>query len=134
MQYEGRLRKAYKVDEVARLTHADEARIAGDQIVTYPDNWQEQKARRSQYADGVVARSQPWTGSDGKQWHAAIYDITDLTYVPPDFQLREGLTPTDAYWRAVALDSLLNGSEIFTGYPEDLAAGLPLLRFFAHAG
>lgn len=130
VEYEGALRETYTADEAARLTHADEARIAGDAIVTFPDNWQAQKARRTAYADGAIARSAPWTGGDGKQWHAAIYDISDLTYVPPDFQLREGLTPTEAYWRAIALDSLIHNSEIFTGFAEDLAAGLPLLRFF----
>ncbi len=126
--YEGALRTAVTADEAARLTHAEESRIAGEGWVQYPDNWPAQKARREKYASGQIARSPSWTGADGKEWYAAIYDINDITYQPPDFVLRESLTPTDSYTRSAILHALLHGSEIFNGYPEDLAAGLPLLH------
>ncbi|MGE0481275.1 MAG: hypothetical protein AB7Q17_12460 [Phycisphaerae bacterium] len=130
IQYQDPLGDAIHEDEQRRLVEADETRIAGDRLVQYPPNWPELVARRAKWKDGVIARTAGQTDSQGREWYTAIYDIQDLTYVPPDFLPIEGLTLTEGARIAADRDALRWRSQIFGGYADDLAMGVPLLRFF----
>ncbi|MBU0639250.1 MAG: hypothetical protein KKB50_10335 [Planctomycetes bacterium] len=130
--YEDVLRTAYQADEARRLTQADEARIAPDDVIAYPDDWPEKMAKREKYKDGVIARSPSWFDKDGREWYVAIYDVHDLIYQVPQFQNIEGLGMTPRRSTRVALDrqALRMYSDIFNRSAADLAAGIPLLRYF----
>lgn len=130
IQYQDPLADAIHEDAQRRLVEADETRIAGERLVQYPPNWPEIVARRAKWKDGVIARTAGQTDSQGREWYTAIYDIQDLTYVVPDFLPTEGLTLTEAARIAADRDALRWRSQIFGGYAEDLAIGVPLLRFF----
>lgn len=129
--YQDALREAYKSDEVRMLVEGDEARIVPDDVVSYPNDWPQRMEKRKKWKDGVVARSPGWSDKDGREWYVAIYDIHDLIYVPPDFGLYSDFgdyanrTRNDLDRRA-----LRDGSMIFRGNADDLAAGIPLLRYF----
>lgn len=128
--YERMLREAYKNNEAEILIGSDEARIAPSGDVAYPDNWPEIVEKRKAYAGGIIARSPSWVDKDGREWYMAVYDIQDVTYQPPDFHATDGLTITEQLRNVQDRAALRLYSEIFSGYPEDLAAGIPLLRYF----
>lgn len=129
-EYQADLAEAYKADELRRLIEADEARVAPENDVAYPENWRERSEKRDQYKGGLIARSQPWRDKDGREWHAAVYDISSLTYVPPDFQPPFSLDPVEDLRNTLDRQALRERSQIFGGYADDLAAGIPLLRAF----
>jgi hypothetical protein len=129
--YQEALRAAYKADETRLLVEADEARVVPDGDVSYPNDWPQRVARRQKYAGGVVARSPSWYDKDGREWYVAIYDIHDLIYVPPDFGYdSQPLAGPTGLRDALDRQALRERSFIFGGWPEDLAAGIPLLRYF----
>jgi len=130
IRHQGRVREALGATEVRELTAVDEARIVPPDDVYYPTDWPQRIARRAAYADGAIARSEPWRGQDGKDWQVVIYDVSDITYVAPDFQVPGGLSPIENLYNALDRDALRQRSGIFNGYAEDLAAGIPLLSFF----
>lgn len=130
IRYEGALHEAIAEDEAARLTAAHEGRLAGDADVTYPDDWKERTARREQWKDGRIARGPSVIGPDGKEWFVGIYDLRDIAYEPPDFSLPFGIHPAEEWRMQLDREALRWRSQIFGGYAEDLAAGLPLLRYF----
>ena len=127
--YQTALERAYRDSEVRLLVEADEARVVGDGVVSYPPDWPEKMKKRAQYRGGLIARTPSWIDKDGREWYIAVYDIRDLIYVPPDFtgiQFNPIFADRDAQDRA----ALRWGSQIFRGWPDDLAAGIPLLRYF----
>ncbi len=129
--YEDALRTAYQADAARLLTRADETRVVPDGEIAYPDDWPEKVARRAEYAGGEIARSQSWIDKDGREWYVAIYDIRDLIYVPPDFQPAASLDLAENLRNALDRHALRLYSGIFHSYyPEDIAAGIPLLRYF----
>lgn len=130
LRYEGALRDAVAEDEASRLTAAEETRLAGDADVTYPDDWQQRVARRERWKDGMIARGPAVVGPDGKQWYIGVYDLRDIAYEPPDFSLPFGIHPAEEWRNQLDREALRWRSQIFNGYAEDLAAGIPLLRFF----
>jgi hypothetical protein len=129
LRHQERVREAIGATEVRELTSVDEARVVPPGDIFYPSDWPQRTARRAVYADGAIARSDPWTGNDGKQWQVVIYDISDLTYVTPDFIYPGGGSLIENMYNALDRDALRR-SQIFHGYAEDLAAGIPLLNFF----
>jgi hypothetical protein len=130
LYYQDALRTAYQADEARLLVEADEARVTPQGIVSYPDNWPEIVAKRAKYKDGVIARSPSWIDQDGREWYVALYDIRDLIYIVPNFQPPMGVTAGEQLRNLFDREALRWRSEIFGGLPEDLAAGLPLLRYF----
>lgn len=128
--YQGSLDEAIADSETRRVVAAQEARVAPEGWVTYPDDWPQIVAKRARYRDGVVARSPGWIDENGREWYTAIYDIHDLTYVVPDFQPPVALHPAEQLRNELDRAALRQFSDLFTGYPEDLAKGIPLLRFF----
>lgn len=116
-------------DELRRLVETDEARLAPEGYVEYPPDWSARVAARAEYEGGQIARTNSWYDPSGREWFTAVYDISDLTYVPPNFK---GAPVLDIYTntlRTLNLAALRERSEIFGGYAEDLAAGLPLLDY-----
>jgi hypothetical protein len=131
LYYEDALRTAYQADEARRLTEVDEARVVPEGDIAYPDDWPGKMARRAKYAGGEIARSQSWIDQDGREWYVAIYDIRDLIYVPPDFQPAASLDLEENLRNALDREALRLYSGIFHSYyPDDIAAGIPLLRYF----
>ncbi|MCC6358484.1 MAG: hypothetical protein IT450_07070 [Phycisphaerales bacterium] len=130
LAYQGALYEAYSADETRRLIEAHEARVAPQGEVAYPADWKDRVARRAKWAGGEVARTRSWTDKDGREWYAAIYDIRDVTYVVPDFQPVVSLDFAENDRNGRDREALRQRSAIFGGYAEDLAAGIPLLRFF----
>lgn len=131
LYYEGALSEAYRSDEMRILTEAHEARIVPDGDISYPNDWPQRVERRKKWKDGVVARSPSWYDKDGREWYVAIYDIHDLIYVPPDFGAYSNFGDPKQYWENEQdRIALRNRSMIFGGNADDLAAGIPLLRYF----
>jgi len=132
LYYQDALRDGYKSDEARLLVEANEARVAPQDVVSYPDDWPQKVAKRERYKDGVIARSPSWVDKDGREWYVAIYDIHDLIYVPPDFYNTEGIgmNPMESLRTNLDRGYLRLYSDVFNGFPEDLAAGIPLLRYF----
>ena len=128
--YERSLYDAYKATEARQLTEADEARVVPDGEMSFPNDWPERVAKRAKYADGQIARSKSWVDNEGREWYVAIYDIQDVTYLPPDFHATDGLSITRQLRDTLDRDALRQRSYLFNGYPEDLAGGIPLLRYF----
>lgn len=98
--------------------------------LTYPSDFADKTRRRARYRDGVVYESQPFTGADGQTYTTAIYDISDLVVSVPDFYAPYPATAREQRQWELDRQYLRERSQIFNGYPEDLAAGLPLLHFF----
>ena len=65
----------------------------------------------------------------GREWYVALYDIGDLTREPAYFPAPIG-HPVWATQAALDRQALREYSYIFRGTAADLAAGLPLLRYF----
>ncbi|MFQ5429514.1 MAG: hypothetical protein ACE5E1_04310 [Phycisphaerae bacterium] len=131
-------RHAYDRELTAALRRArsgvflsnNEAAFPPADDMTFPDDWAERTQRRAKYRDGLIYRSKPFTGEDGKEYYTAIYDIGDLVHPVPNFYAsypgsvrQQRLESRDRFW-------LNYRSQIFGGYADDLAAGLPLLHFF----
>lgn len=130
LPYQGALREAYRADEVRMLIEADEARLIPSGVISYPRDWPERMRRREKYAGGMIARSPSWHDKDGREWYVAIYDIHDLIYVPPQFDIGYGYGDGGTLRDTLDRQALRDYSFIFRGMPEDLAAGIPLLRYF----
>ncbi len=98
--------------------------------LTYPSDFAEKTRRRAKYRDGVVYESASFTGADGQTYTTAIYDISDLVVSVPDFYAPYPATAREQRQWELDRQFIRDRSFIFNGYPEDLAAGLPLLHFF----
>ena len=134
LPYQGALSEAYRSDEARALVEAHEARIIPDGVVSYPNDWPQRVERRKKWAGGQIARSPSWYDKDGREWYVAIYDIHDLIYVPPDFGLYGEFGTLGPYGEGLMTQgdriALRNRSMIFGGSAQDLAEGIPLLRYF----
>lgn len=130
LEHDVALRERYKSDETRVLSDADEARVVPYNDVDYPPDWPERVAKREKYANGQAARSKSTVDEQGREWYAAVYDISDLTYEPPDFHPASSMFLDENLRDALDREALRQRSQIFGGYASDLAAGIPLLRFF----
>lgn len=102
--------------------------VQGD--MTFPANWAEKSAKRSKYRDGMIYRTPDFTGPDGQTYYSAIYDLGDLVHPVPNFYAPWALSGWEQRVQMEDRAALRNRSQIFGGYADDLAAGLPLLHFF----
>lgn len=109
---------------------ADGSRVVSDGWLSYPPNWPEISAKREKYKGGRVAKSETWRDETGRDWYAAVYDLRELTYVPPDFTPDVELIPSVELRNRLDRHAIRYQSDIFRGRPEDLAMGIPLLRYF----
>ena len=128
--YDWAMEQARRRNRTEWFLNNNEASMAPTTDMTFPADWQERTARRARYREGVIYESQPFTGPDGQTYTTVIYDLGDLVHPVPDFPA----TYTGLAWdqRNEMLDRqyLRERSQIFNGYADDLAAGLPLLQFF----
>ena len=123
--------QTYSADADRLLREADEARLVPPSDVSYPADWPEKVASRAKYAGGEIARSEGWIDEDGNEWYAAIYDIRDLTYIPPDFMPTFSIDPAENLRNALDRHALRWGNGFFNGIsPWDLSSTLPLFRAF----
>lgn len=127
---EGDVRRGYKSDEARTLVEAGRSRRIPAGLLTYPANWPEITERRKEYADGTIYKGKPFRDADGQMRYTAVYDLRELMMQVPDFtdapetDLEVVIRNLgDRYW-------LQQRSEIYGGYADDLAAGVPLLNFF----
>ena len=99
--------------------------------IRYPRDWSQKVARRAQNDGGEVARSGSWIDPDGREWYTAVYDIHDLTYVPPDFQPSFSLDPIEDLRVSLDRHALRWGYGVFNGfYSSNLDTLFPLFRTF----
>jgi hypothetical protein len=125
---QGQIKTAADDTAVRILAESHAAHVVPPGEVLYPADWAEKTERRARYRGGQIARSDSWLDEKGREWYVAIYDIHDLTYVPPDFRAPGGLDLIENTYNALDRAALRWRSQIFSGYAEDLAAGLPLLN------
>lgn len=130
LEHQKQIRQRVERDRVRMLHSADEVQIVPLGEISYPPDWPERVAARERYRGGQIARSASWIDDKGNERHVAIYDIRDLIYVPPDFQPPFSLVLPEELRNVQDREALRLRSQIFNGYAEDLAAGIPLLRFF----
>ena len=119
------LEEDYRDSEVQALLEAQETRIIPRDLITYPKDWSEITKRREQYSGGMVARGPSWWDDEGREWYVAIYDVHDLILEPARFRV-----PMFSYHTWRDREALRQYSYIFRGDAHDLAAGIPLLRYF----
>jgi hypothetical protein len=98
--------------------------------MTFPSDWTDRVAKRSKNRGGVIYRTPDFTGPDGQTYHTAVYDLGDLVHPVPNFYAPWALTGWQQRVQMEDRAALRNRSQIFNGYADDLAAGLPLLHFF----
>lgn len=131
LQYTGALRDLIDADEARLLTAADEARIVPEGDVTFPGDWPAKVERRKKYAGGLIAQSKSWKDDTGREWYVGIYDIADLTLVPPNFQPAASIDIVENLRNERDREALRLRSGIFNSYnPADIASGIQLLRYF----
>ncbi|MCB9853974.1 MAG: hypothetical protein H6819_12810 [Phycisphaerales bacterium] len=132
LEYDRDLDRAIAAARADMLLTAAEAALPpsaqGD--MTFPQNWAEKSAKRSKYRDGVIYRTPDFTGPDGQTYYTAIYDLGDLVHPVPNFYAPWALSGWEQRVQMEDRAALRNRSQIFGGYADDLAAGLPLLHFF----
>lgn len=131
-----RLTRPYERDEVvAAYQHQAISRLGEDpdifgRVLVYSPDWPAIREGRAERDNGLIWRGPDFVDEDGQTKYTAIYDIGGLTMDvrnfnnPPQFDLNEILQS------GADREALRRGSEIFNGYAEDLAAGIPLLHFF----
>ena len=130
-EYDRELTAALRQNRAQVILSNNEAAFPPLADMTFPEDWAERTKRRSRYRDGVIHESEPFTGEDGKTYTTAIYDLGDLVHLVPNFYAAYPGTVRRQRIENLDRSALRRRSEIFGGYAEDLAAGMPLLHFFA---
>jgi len=129
--YDREINAALQQNRVNWLLSANEAAIAPfTESLTYPADWVQRVAKRARYRDGVIYEGRPFVGDDGQTYFTAIYDLADLVHPIPNFYATYPGSHREEYFQVTDRLALQRRSQIFNGYAEDLAAGLPLLHFF----
>ncbi|MCG8406145.1 MAG: hypothetical protein MI923_13190 [Phycisphaerales bacterium] len=134
---EGQQRHAYEREMAQALRRARTDTILSNNEAAmpfpgmeFPHDWLQKTQRRAQYRDGVIYKSKPFVGKDGQEYYTAVYDLGDLVHPVPNFYAsypgtarQQRFENQDRFW-------LQYRSQIYGGWADDLAAGLPLLHFF----
>lgn len=118
-----------------RSTHFIDNQVAAFPLpagvdMVYPADWCEKTARRAEYRDGVIHEGAPYTGADGQTYQTVVYDLAELVHPVPNFYAAYPGTVREQRMQSLDRQYIRERSMIFNGWPEDLAAGLPLLHFF----
>lgn len=132
LEYDRDIDLAIRTARADMLLTAAEAALppAANGGMTFPADWAEKSARRSKYRGGEIYRSPEFTGPDGQTYYTAIYDLGDLVHPVPNFYAPWALSGLEHRIQMEDRAALRYRSQIFNGYADDLAAGLPLLHFF----
>jgi tetratricopeptide (TPR) repeat protein len=129
-EYDRHVAAALRQNRVNWFLTNNYAAIVPMSDMTFPADWLEKTAARSRYHGGVIYETAPFTGDDGETYTTAIYDLGDLVAPVPNFYAAYPGTAREQRNEDLDRAYLRERSYIFNGYPEDLAAGLPLLHFF----
>lgn len=130
--YERELARALNRQRAEHLIHNQVAAFPPpvDSDMVYPADWAEKTARRAEYRDGVIHEGRPFQGPDGQTYQTVIYDLAELVHPVPNFYASYPGTVREQRMQELDRQYLRERSMIFNGWPEDLAAGMPLLHFF----
>lgn len=128
--YDRELRDALRRDRARIFVRQNEASLPPLTDMTFPEDWAEKTARRARYRSGLIHKGKPYTGQDGKTYYTAIYDLGDLVHPVPNFSATYPGSVREQRFQREDRFYLQTRSQIFGGYAEDLAAGLPLLHYF----
>lgn len=128
--YDRELRNALRQDRARTFVRQNEASLPPLTDMTFPDDWAEKTARRARYRGGLIHKGKPFTGKDGKTRYTAIYDLGDLVHPVPNFYASYPGSVREQRFQREDRFYLQTRSQIFSGYADDLAAGLPLLHYF----
>ncbi len=104
-------------------------RIAS-KVMVYPDDWEALTKRRERFADGTIYKGPEFRTADGEVRQTVMYDVSSLLHPVPDFTSAPTMDLRLIIQSTADRAALREASEIFTGYADDLAAGIPLLQFF----
>jgi hypothetical protein len=100
------------------------------QVFSYPSDWEPRSRGRERFRDGRIYASPEFRGENGELRQTVIYDVGALIHEAPYFTDAPQLDLAVATRTMLDREALRRGSQIFNGYPSDLAAGIPLLYFF----
>ena len=117
-------------DALRVLTEANAARLVPRADIVFPADWPSRVARREEYAGGQIARSNSWQDNKGEEWYVAIYEINDLTYVPPDFRPTTSLDLIEDGRDALDRHALRWGGAFNAYSAQEFASWIPLLHYF----
>jgi len=131
---EADLTRAYKADEADLLARGGESRRIPRDVVTFPDDWDQLADRRQPYRDGILYEGPAERNDQGELVQTVVYDIRSLVSPALNFHYIPMFDLHAASRNTQDREALRRGSEIFNGYPHDLAAGIPLLDFFGGVG
>ncbi|MFH1574285.1 MAG: hypothetical protein ABIG68_09895 [Acidobacteriota bacterium] len=113
-----------------RLDRGGDAPTIWQRVLVYPADWEELSRRREKYRDGTIYKGPEFRNEQGEVRQTVVYDIRSLVHPVVDFgnppQLDLGILTQTLADRA----ALRRTSAIFTGYADQLAAGIPLLGYF----
>jgi len=114
-------------DAMSRL---GDTRLSSSKVLVFPADWEAMSERRAARRDGVIYRGPEFRDESGELKQTIVYDIGDLTHRLPSFSDAPQLDLHFITQNALDRAALRRHSNIFTGFPSDLAAGIPLLQFF----
>ncbi len=134
LKFEADLARSYKSDEADVLARTGQARRLPQDHVAYPPDWKKRSTRSRQGSQSVLYKGEPFQDVDGEVRQTVVYDIQSLTMSPPRFHYIPSYDLHTTMRKQLDRDALRRGSEIFNGFPHDLAAGLPLLDYFNGTG
>lgn len=126
-----------KLDADARA-NVDDAlvRLAGtpnditERIMIYPADWASRTAQRSRDDDGIIFETPEFRDENGDLRKTVVYDVGALTHAAPYFHDAPQLDLAVITRSLADREALRYRSQIFNGYAEDVAAGIPLLPYF----
>lgn len=134
MRRSAAVRRAYKADEADALIRVGEARRIPHRELTYPPDWTTRPNRNAGGKVGVLFEGPAFRDAGGEVQQTVMYDIRSLLLPPFEFNYVPSYDLRSATRNNLDREALRRGSEIFNGYPRDLAQGLPLLNFFGGVG
>jgi hypothetical protein len=104
-----------------------------EKVVVYPSDWRS-TADRVPDRSGVLFEGVPFENDQGKVVQTVIYDVRSLLLPRLSFQYIPGSDLHSISQSTSDREALRRGSEIFNGYADDLAEGIPLLGQFGGVG
>lgn len=124
------LKAKAEAERYAALDRYGEDPNLARKVLVYPPDWTEISRRRERFRDGRIYTGPETRNDQGELRQTVIYDVGALIQDVPNFTDAPQLD-LDVQTRTLAdREALRRGSEIFNGYAEDLAVGIPLLYYF----
>lgn len=112
------------------LDRASEPMDIERRVFAYPGDWEARSRGRERFRDGRIYVGPEFRSEDGELRQTVVYDVAALVHDAPQFTDAPQLDLAVAMRTMLDREALRRGSQIFNGYPSDLAAGIPLLYYF----